>query len=265
MPLVAIRQLEVRVWVAELSASGLAPATVVKTYQLLGKVMGAAVDAGYLAQTPCRNVPLPKIEQEEMRFITPAEIVHLAEVIHPRYRALVFVGAYGGLRIVELAGLRRGRVDLRRGAVTVAEIVTEVKGKLFFGLPKTRAGRRTVGCRPSSSASSKHTSQHRGAQTATSSPHPAGDRYGSGVSGRASGSRPPRQPVLRACASTTLGIRRWRCGSSPARLRKRSPFGPAIPQSASHWTAMATCTRSPIPRSVIAWKRCIRPPGQPTG
>jgi integrase len=36
----------------------------------------------------------------------PAEIVDLAEVIHARYRALVFVGAYGGRRIGELAGLR---------------------------------------------------------------------------------------------------------------------------------------------------------------
>ena len=48
----------------------------------------------------------------------------------------------------ELAGLRRRRVDLMRGAVTVAEIVTEVKGKLFFGPPKTRASRRTVGLPP---------------------------------------------------------------------------------------------------------------------
>ena len=112
MPLAAISQLEVRAWVAELSAKGLAPATVVKAYQLLGKVLAAAVDAGYLAQTPCRNVPLPKIEREEMRFLTPTEIDHLAKVIHPRYRALVVVGAYGGLRIGELAGLRRARVDL---------------------------------------------------------------------------------------------------------------------------------------------------------
>jgi hypothetical protein len=69
MPMAAIRQLEVRAWVAELSAKGLARATVVKAYQLLGKVLAAAVDAGYLAQTPCRNVPLPKIEREEMRFL----------------------------------------------------------------------------------------------------------------------------------------------------------------------------------------------------
>jgi hypothetical protein len=82
LPRAAIGQLEVRSWVTQLSAEGLAPATVVKAYQLLGKVLAAAVDAGYLAQSPCRNVPLPKIEREEMRFLTPAEIVDLAEAIH---------------------------------------------------------------------------------------------------------------------------------------------------------------------------------------
>jgi hypothetical protein len=273
MPLAAIRQLEVRMWVAELSAKGLAPATVVKTYQLLGKVLAAAVDAGYLAQTPCRNVPLPRVEREEMRFLTPTEIVHLAEVIHPRYRALVFVGAYGGLRIGELAGLRRGRVDLLRGAVTVAETVTEVKGKLFFGSRASCSSgrrRREPGgerwdCRLLSSASSRRISWGRGAKAATSSPHPAGDRCGSRASARASGSRPPGQPASRACASTTCGTPPWRCGSPPARRRRQSPCGRATPRSASPWTATATCTPSRTPRSVTAWKRCTRPRGRLTG
>jgi integrase len=92
-------------------------------------------------------VPLPKIEREEMRFLTP-EIVDLAEAIHARYRVLVFVGAYSGLRMGELAGLRQSRVDLLAGAVTVAEILTEVKGKLIAGPPKTRARGRTVGLPP---------------------------------------------------------------------------------------------------------------------
>jgi integrase len=65
-----------------------------------------------------------------------------------RYRALIFVGAYSGLRIGGLAGLRPSRVDLQAGAVTVAETLTEVKGKLIAGPPKTRAGRRTVGLPP---------------------------------------------------------------------------------------------------------------------
>jgi integrase len=145
VPLAAISQRDVRAWVAELSARGLAPATVQKSYQLLGKVMGAAVDAGMLGQSPCRRVPLPKVEREEMRFLTSAEVATLADAIQPRYRALVLVGAYGGLRIGELAGLRRHRVDLLHGTVTVAEIVVEVRGVLHIGPPKTRASRRTVG------------------------------------------------------------------------------------------------------------------------
>jgi hypothetical protein len=70
-PLAAIRQREVRAWVADLAATDLAPSTVRKTYHLLGKVQAAAVDAGMIAQSPCQRVPLPRIEREEMRLLTP--------------------------------------------------------------------------------------------------------------------------------------------------------------------------------------------------
>jgi integrase len=49
------------------------------------------------------------------------------------------------MRIGEMAGLRRGRVDLERGTVQVIEVITEPKGRLHFGPPKTSAGRRMVG------------------------------------------------------------------------------------------------------------------------
>jgi len=144
VPLAAIGQLDVRAWVANLSADGLAPATVVKAYQLLGKTLGAAVDAGLIPRSPCRAVPLPKIELSEMRFLTPTQVATLADAIDTRYRALVLVGAYGGLRIGELAGLKRSRVDLLHGRIDIAEILVEVRGTIHTGPPKTRAGRRSV-------------------------------------------------------------------------------------------------------------------------
>jgi hypothetical protein len=58
--LAAIRQREVRAWVADLAATDLAPSTVRKTYHLLGKVLAAAVDAGMIAQSPCQRVPCPR-------------------------------------------------------------------------------------------------------------------------------------------------------------------------------------------------------------
>ena len=114
-PIGAINHIAVRQWVAGLSASGLAPATVPKAFQILSKVMRSAVDAELIASSPCERVPLPKIERHEMRFLDPEGVTRLANKIDPRYRALVLLGAYGGLRMGEM-----------------------------FGPPKTSAGRRSV-------------------------------------------------------------------------------------------------------------------------
>ena len=66
--------------------------------------MAAAVDAGMIPQTPCRRVPLPRIERKEMRFRSPAEVWKLADAIGSGYRALILLGAFGGLRAGEMAG-----------------------------------------------------------------------------------------------------------------------------------------------------------------
>jgi integrase len=134
----------VREWIANLSASGLAPTTVHKCAQILAKVMRAAVDAGLIASSPCDRQPLPKVERDEMRFLAPAEVARLADSIAPAYRPLVLVGAYGGLRAGEMFGLRRERVDALRARIDVAEVLVEVNGHHHFGPPKTRAGRRGV-------------------------------------------------------------------------------------------------------------------------
>ena len=47
-----IDHMAIRAWVAELSASGLAPATTTKAAQLLGKIMKSAVQAGLLDPLP---------------------------------------------------------------------------------------------------------------------------------------------------------------------------------------------------------------------
>jgi integrase len=50
--------------------------------------------------------PRSSVDQEQ--------VYTLADMIDPRYRALVLLGAFGGLRWGELAGLRRGRVAVLR-------------------------------------------------------------------------------------------------------------------------------------------------------
>ena len=143
-PIGSIGHLEVREWIAELSASGLAPTTVHKCAQILAKIMRAAVDAGLIATSPCDRQPLPKAERDEMRFLTPGEVARLADAITPAYQPLVLLGAYGGLRAGEMFGLRAGRVNVLHATVDVAEVLVEVNGRHHFGPPKTRAGRQVV-------------------------------------------------------------------------------------------------------------------------
>jgi integrase len=135
---------EIREWVTDLTDSGLAPATVQKIHQVLSKALRAAVDGKKLPNNPADRVPLPAIEREEMRFLLPSEINQLVELVPRRSSALVLLDCYAGLRIGEIAGLRRGRLDLVGGTVRVAETAVEVRGELQLGPPKTKAGRRTV-------------------------------------------------------------------------------------------------------------------------
>lgn len=144
MTLASIDHTTVTEWVAALSAAGLAPATVKQAKLILSKCLAAAVDAGKLKANSAARVKTPRIEVREMRFLTPDEVATLAERIDPRYRALVYVGAYCGLRIGELGALTRERVDLLHRRVEVLETVTEVRGHHYLGPPKTKAGRRTV-------------------------------------------------------------------------------------------------------------------------
>ena len=79
-----------------------------------------------------------------MRYLTPGQVADLADTIDPRYRALVLLGAYGGLRVGEMGALRRSSVQLPRGVVRVDGTLAEIAGKLAFQPPKTRASRRAV-------------------------------------------------------------------------------------------------------------------------
>lgn len=143
-PLGAIDHTAVSAWVASLSASGLAPATVVKAGQILGKALTAAVHAGMIGRNPAANVKLPKVERREMNFLTPGQVNDLADAIDPRYRAFVLTAAYTGLRFGEMAALVPERVDLLHRRLHVLETVAEVRGHHHVGPPKTSAGRRAV-------------------------------------------------------------------------------------------------------------------------
>lgn len=142
--LAKIHPLQLQQWVSALDADGYAPATVRKAYQLVSAAFDAAVNSDLIPRTPCRGIKLPRMRRDEMRFLTADEIDHLADSIDSRYRALVLTAAYTGLRIGELAALKVNRLNMLRRQIKVVETLSEVRGELHLGPPKSQASRRTV-------------------------------------------------------------------------------------------------------------------------
>ncbi|MDQ3500917.1 MAG: site-specific integrase, partial [Actinomycetota bacterium] len=140
-----ITSVAVQRWLADLHATKLSPNTVAKAYRLLRVILDAAVDAGLIPRNPCTIKGAGTERTKEMQIATPEQVAALAEAVGPRWEAVVFTAAYGGLRWGELAGLRRCDVDLVAGTVRVARKLGEVEGQLAYGAPKSAAGRRTLG------------------------------------------------------------------------------------------------------------------------
>jgi len=140
-----ITAVDVQAWLADLHGTELSPNTVAKAYRVLSGVMAGAVDARLVARSPCTLKGAGTERHDEMQIATPEQVAAIAAAVGPRWEALVFTAAYGGLRWGELAGLRRRDVNTGTGTIAVARKLAEVNGQLSFGPPKSAAGKRTIG------------------------------------------------------------------------------------------------------------------------
>jgi integrase len=135
----------VREWRAErLRATG-ARTTVAKAYRLLKAIMETAVDDELISRNPCRIKGAGKEAAAERRIATVAQVDALADAVGPRWRLMVYLGAYGPMRPEELAGLRRRDVDPDDLVICVRVAEPErTNGRRAPGPTKSGAGARVV-------------------------------------------------------------------------------------------------------------------------
>jgi hypothetical protein len=82
--------------------------------------------------------------------LTLRQVFDLADAISPRFRLLILLAVFCGLRWGELAALRRRHIDLAAGVIRVEASMAElIDGSLVIGPPKSAAGiRRHPGGHP---------------------------------------------------------------------------------------------------------------------
>jgi integrase len=146
-----IREADIRRWRKERLKSGpqqerpFGPVTVAKAYRLLHTILNTAVEDGRIRRNPCRIKGAGQEHSDERPVVPVPVLVQLLDNVPERYRALLLLATFANLRFGELAGLRRGQVDLDQCEVRVRKATAETDdGRLIDDAPKSRAGIRVV-------------------------------------------------------------------------------------------------------------------------
>ncbi|WP_405404078.1 tyrosine-type recombinase/integrase [Streptomyces sp. NBC_01104] len=135
----------VRTWRTERLSSTGAATTVAKAYRLLKAIMETAVDDELIRRNPCRIRGAGKESSAERQIATIAQVDALADALGPRWRLMVYLGAYGPMRPEEQAELRRKDVDLDEMTIRVRMAAPELTtGRRAPGDTKSDAGKRVV-------------------------------------------------------------------------------------------------------------------------
>jgi integrase len=145
MPIMAIRAEDVRILLTELVDEGVGARTVQLVHQTLSRTMRQAVDDELVEVNPAHRARPPKTQRKPTRVLSPEQVAAIADSIDARYRVMVLVAAWGGLRFGEAAALSLPRVRLLERRIDVAEGLTlGADGNVFVGPLKTPESRRTV-------------------------------------------------------------------------------------------------------------------------
>jgi integrase len=130
-------------------SAGLSPRTVSYVHTILHRAFKDAVRWGRLARNPADAADPPRSGQTAGQMaawdaITLRGFLDASRAAGDRMHALWVLLATTGMRRGEALGLRWADTDLDGGRVRVVQTITQTRGQIFVGEPKTARGRRSV-------------------------------------------------------------------------------------------------------------------------
>jgi integrase len=125
--------------------AGLAPRTVQYIHAVLNRALKAAVNDSLIPRNVCKEVGSPKVQREEMQYLTREEVrVFFEAAREDRLEALYILAVTTGLRQGELLGLKWEDVDFEAGKISVQRTLSAAKNDSTFNSPKRNKSRRSV-------------------------------------------------------------------------------------------------------------------------
>ena len=123
------------------------PSTCKKLYTILESIFTRAVEQGFIKETPCRNVILPKQDKVKRQSLTAEQAKELLKMVEPysQLNTIIKVLLFTGMRSGEALGLQWQDIDFDRHLIHVVHSLADVGGKHFLQEPKTKTSVRYIG------------------------------------------------------------------------------------------------------------------------
>lgn len=128
----------------------LKPITVKKIYVVLQSIFTRGVEQGFIRDTPCKHVILPKrrhikksvLDEEEIKsFLSMLDTKEWDSVLKTIIKVLLFTGMRSG----ECLGLKWEDIDFENRSISISRNLADIGGKHFLTPPKTESSIRTIG------------------------------------------------------------------------------------------------------------------------
>lgn len=120
-----------------------------KIYIIMQSLFTRAVEQGFIKETPCRNVILPKDkEQKEKKpFLNEVQAKTLLDMVkdYSPFNIIIKLLLYTGMRSGEALGLRWQDIDFENKVIRIEHTLTDVAGKHWLTTPKTANSKRIIG------------------------------------------------------------------------------------------------------------------------
>ncbi|WP_392968210.1 tyrosine-type recombinase/integrase [Streptomyces sp. LN245] len=120
LPLAAVDRMAVKRWTAKLQREGLSQSYRFALHNRLKQVLQDAVEDRKLVSNPCSKKTTPGPAKQRAYVATEAQLRALYEAAEEKYRIAILLGAFAGLRVAEVCGLRVGDVDLNVRSINPA-------------------------------------------------------------------------------------------------------------------------------------------------
>jgi integrase len=122
-----------------------------KVYVVIQSIFRRGVEQGFIRESPCHNVILPKNRNKVKKVsLDEAQIKRFMELLDTKpwnedFKRIIKVLLYTGMRSGECLGLMWEDIDFEDMTITINHNLTDIGGQHTLGSPKTESSHRTIG------------------------------------------------------------------------------------------------------------------------